>query len=109
MCVCVFFVQLFGNFLKIAIFSKKRVQKLGFSIFCVLILNFENSLFGGLLKHYQKQGFQLILVFLLLQEKKKAPKQTITGISGFGFSLFLSKNGRFVTQILRAVFQKVGC
>ena len=33
-----------GNFLKIAFF-KKRVQKLGFSIFNVLSLNFENSFF----------------------------------------------------------------
>ena len=41
---CVFCAQLSGNFLKIAFF-KKRVQKLGFSIFSVLSLNFENSLF----------------------------------------------------------------
>ena len=42
---CVFFcAQLSGNYLKIAFF-KKRVQKLGFSIFSVLSLNFENSLF----------------------------------------------------------------
>ena len=39
-----FCFQLFANFLKIAFF-KKRVQKLGFSIFIVLSLNFENSLF----------------------------------------------------------------
>ena len=45
--IVVFFLrsQLSGNFLKIAFFFKKRVQKLGFSIFCVLSLNFENSLF----------------------------------------------------------------
>ena len=42
---CVFFcAQLSGNFLKIAFF-KKRVQKLGFSIFSVLSIKFENSLF----------------------------------------------------------------
>ena len=42
---CVFFcAQLSGNFLKIAFF-KKGVQKLGFSIFSVLSLNFETSLF----------------------------------------------------------------
>ena len=55
-CVCVFCSQLSGNFLKIAFF-KKRVQKLGFSIFCVLSLNVENSLFLGLLKHYKNRGF----------------------------------------------------
>ena len=43
--VCVFFgAQLSGNFLKIAFF-KKWVQNLGFLIFGVLSLNFENSLF----------------------------------------------------------------
>ena len=42
---CVFFCPQFsGNFLKIAFF-KKRVQNLGFQIFSVLSLNFENSLF----------------------------------------------------------------
>ena len=41
---CVFCVQLSGSYLKIAFF-KKRVQKLGFSIFCVLSFKFENSLF----------------------------------------------------------------
>ena len=42
---CVFFCPQFsGNFLEIAFF-KKRVQKLGFPIFSVLSLNFENSLF----------------------------------------------------------------
>ena len=44
LCVCVFCSQLSGNLLKIA-FYKTRVQKLGFSIFCVLSLNFENYLF----------------------------------------------------------------
>ena len=39
-----FGAQLSGNFLKIAFF-KKRVQKLGFSIFSVLSIKFENSLF----------------------------------------------------------------
>ena len=52
-CAC---SQLSGNFLKIAFF-KKRVQKLGFSIFCVLSLKFENSLFLGLPKHYKNRGF----------------------------------------------------
>ena len=58
MCVCVFLVcvQLIGNFLKIAFFKKKGA-KIGFSIFCVLSLNFGNSLFVGLLKHYKNRGF----------------------------------------------------
>ena len=43
-CVCFLCSQLLANFLKIAFF-KKMVQKLGFSIFCVLSLNFENSFF----------------------------------------------------------------
>ena len=42
--VFLFCAQLSGNFLKIAFF-KKRVQKLGFSIFSVLSIKFENSLF----------------------------------------------------------------
>ena len=54
-CVCFFCSQLSGSFLKIA-FLKKRVQKLGFPIFCVLSLKFENS-FLGLLKHYKNRGF----------------------------------------------------
>ena len=51
--LCVFLCsQLSGNFLKIAFF-RKRVQKLGFSIFCVSSLNFEKFSFLGLLKHYK--------------------------------------------------------
>ena len=55
--VFVFFgSQLSGSFLKIAFF-KKRVQKSGFPIFCVLSLKFEKSLFLGLLKHYKNRCF----------------------------------------------------
>ena len=70
----VFFgAQLSGNFLKIAFFSKTGVQKSGFSIFCVLSLDFENSLLG-LLKHYFKnEGFSYFC-FLLLKEKKIGKK-----------------------------------
>ena len=68
-----FGAQLSGNFLKIAFF-KKRVQKLGFSIFSVLSLNFENSLFLGLLKHYKNRGFSSFWCFLLLIEKKTGKK-----------------------------------
>ena len=78
---CVFFcAQLSGNFLKIA-FLKKRVQKLGFSIFSVLSLNFE---FFGLLKHYKNRGFSNFLCFLLLKEKKTG-KKMMTGIYEFCF------------------------
>ena len=68
-CVCVFCSQLLANFLKIAFF-KKRVQKLGFSIFCVLSLNFENSLFLGLLKHYKIGVSANFCVFLVVREEK---------------------------------------
>ena len=67
-----FCVQLFANFLKIAFFEK-RVQKLGFSNFCVLSSFFQNY-FLGLLKHYNNRGFSKILCFLLLKEKKKTQK-----------------------------------
>ena len=81
---CVFFyAQLSGNFLKIAFF-KKRVQKLGFSIFSVLSLSFENSLFLGLLKHYENRGFSNFLCFCCWKGRKQA-KEMITGISGFWF------------------------
>ena len=69
-----FCFQLFANFLKIAFF-KKRVQKLGFSIFSVLSLNFENSHFLGLLKHYKNRGFSRFLCFLFLKEKKIGQKK----------------------------------
>ena len=88
---CVFFCPQFsGNFLKIAFF-KKRVQKLGFPIFSVLSLNFENSPFLGLLKHYKNRGFSKIVCFVLLKEKKTGKKKLITGIYEFG--IFWSKNG----------------
>ena len=54
-CVCVFFfgAQLSGNFLKIAFFKKgAKIEVFQFSV--CLTLNFENSLFLGLLKHYKK-------------------------------------------------------
>ena len=72
---CVFFCPQFsGNFLKIAFF-KKRVQNLGFSIFSVLSLNYENSLFLGLLKHYKNRGFSTFLCFVLSKEKKTGKKK----------------------------------
>ena len=46
------------------------MQKLGFSSFSVLSLDFENSLFLGLPKHYKNRGFSNYLCFLLLKEKK---------------------------------------
>ena len=39
------------------LFSKKRVQKLGFANFTILSSFFEISLFLGLLKHYKNRGF----------------------------------------------------
>ena len=59
---------------------------MGFFNFCVLSLNFENSLFEGLLKHYKNRGFsKLLCLLLLLKEKKTGKKTLITGISGFWF------------------------
>ena len=71
--VFLFCAQLSGNFLKITFF-KRRVQKLGFSFFSVLSLNFENYLFLGLLKHYKNRGFSNCLCFVLLKEKKTGKK-----------------------------------
>ena len=96
--IIVFFfgAQLSGKFLKIAcFFFQKRVQKLGFSIFCILILNFENSPFLGLLKHYKK-GFQLMLVFFVVQREEKGKKNDNWN---FWIWVFLSNAGRFVTHI----------
>ena len=75
-----FCFQLFANFLKIAFF-KKRVQKLGFSIFSVLSLNFANFL--GLLKHY-KIGVSAIFGFFVV-EKEENRQKMITGIYEFWF------------------------
>ena len=81
--MCFFCAQLSGNFLKIAFF-KKRVQKLGFSIFSVLSLNFEKFLFLGLPKHY-KIGVSAILCVFIAEREENRQKKMITGISGFGF------------------------
>ena len=51
---------------------QKRVQKLGFSIFSVLSLNFENSLFWGLLKHYENRGFSIVCAFCCWKGRKQA-------------------------------------
>ena len=72
--LCVFFCsQLSGSFLKIAFF-KKRVQKLGFPIFCVLTLKFENSLFLGLLKHYEIGVSADFCVFCCCKRRKRQKK-----------------------------------
>ena len=60
------------------------MQKLGFSIFCVLSLNFENSLFLGLLKH-EKKGVSANFCVFGCCKRRKRQKKMITGISGFGF------------------------
>ena len=77
-------VQLFANFQRIAFFSRKGVQKLGFSNFCVLSLDFENSLFLGLLKHYRNEGFQPNFVVFVVEKEEKG-KTMINRISGLGF------------------------
>ena len=55
-----------------------------FSIFSVLSLNFENSLFFGLLKHY-KIGVSAFLGFFCYCKRRKKQKKMITGISEFWF------------------------
>ena len=88
---CIFFcVQLFANFLKIAslFFRKKRVQKLGFSNFCLLSSFLENSLFLGLLQHYKIRGFSNSLCFFIVEREEKGQTKMITGIYEF---VFLSK------------------
>ena len=95
---CVFFLSpIFWQFSKNSLFQKQRCKNWVFQFFSVLSLNFENSLFLGLLKHYKNRGFSKILCFVLLKEKKTGKKKMITGIYEFGF--FWSKNGRFVTHI----------
>ena len=64
-----FCAQLSGNFLKIAFF-KKRVQKLGFSIFCFKFKFWKFS-FLGLLKHYKNRGFSNFCVFCCWKRRKR--------------------------------------
>ena len=72
---CVFFLSpILWQFSENSIFQK-RVQKLGFPIFSVLSLDFQNSLFLGLLKHYKNRGFSEFLCFVLLKEKKTGKKK----------------------------------
>ena len=72
---CVFFLSpIFWQFSKNSLFQKKGA-KFGFPIFSVLSLNFENSLFLGLLKHYKNRGFSEFLCFVLLKEKKTGKKK----------------------------------
>ena len=68
-----FLSPIFWQFSKNSLFQKKGAN-LGFSIFSVLGVNFENSLFLGLLKHYKNRGFSTCLCFVLLKEKKQAKK-----------------------------------
>ena len=56
---------------------------MGFSIFSVLSLNVETSLFLGLLKHYKNRVSANFCVVVAREEKGK--KNMITEISGFGF------------------------
>ena len=72
--VFLFGFQLFVNFLKMA-FSKKRVQKLGFSIFSVLSLNFQIVLFLALLKHYKNKGFSNFFGFSVVEGEEIGKKK----------------------------------
>ena len=92
--VCFCFWPVIRQFSKNCLFQKK-VQKLGFSIFCVLSLGFKKYLFLVCQKAI-KIGVQSIFVFLVVEREEKGPPKMITGISGFGF--LGSKNGRFVTH-----------
>ena len=108
MCVCFFCSQLSGNFLKIAFF-KKRVQKLGFSIFCVFKFKFWKILwkiFLSLPKHYRNGGGGVSANFCVFCccYRRKRQKKMITGISGFGF--FCPK---MAVSWLKTVFHKMGC
>ena len=93
--LCFFCFQLFPNFLQIAFFKKGGKNKV-FSIFSVLSLNFENSLFLGLLKHYKNRVSAIFWGFLLLREKKIGQKYDNWNL---WILVFWSKNGSFVTHI----------
>ena len=67
--LCFFLFPVICQFSKNSLFQK-RVHKIGFFNFQCFKLNFENSLFFGLLKHYKNRGFSNFWVFLLLKEKK---------------------------------------
>ena len=95
LCVCVFLCPIICQFSKNNLFfQKKRPQKLGFSSFCVLSLNFENYLFLGLLKHYKNRVSANCCVFCCCKRRKRQKKK----YWNFWIWFFWSKNGRFVTQ-----------
>ena len=72
---CVFLCPIIWQFSKNSLFFKKRVQKLGFSIFSVLSLNFENSPFLGLLKHYKNRGFSNFWCFYVVEREENRQKK----------------------------------
>ena len=72
--VLFFCFQLFASFLKRAFF-KKGVQKLGFSIFGVLSLNFCKFSFSGLLKHYKNRGVQQFFGFFVVEREENRQKK----------------------------------
>ena len=68
--LCASLFPIIWQFSKNSLFFQKRVQKLGFSVFCVLSLNFENYLFFGLLKHYKIGVSANFCVFVVEREEK---------------------------------------
>ena len=67
--MCVFLFPIIWQFSQNSLFQKKGA-KIGFSIFCVLSLNFESYLFLGLLKHYKHRGFSYFFVFCFCKTRK---------------------------------------
>ena len=81
--LCLFMPNYLAINLKIAFF-KEGVQKLCFSIFCVLGLNVENYFLAC--QNTIKLGVSANFgVFLLLKRENRQKENMITGISGFGF------------------------
>ena len=72
--MCVFLCPISCQFSKNSLFFfKKRVQKWGFSNFCVLSLNHEKY-FLGLLKHHRIRGFNQCLWFFVVEKEEKGKK-----------------------------------
>ena len=75
---------------------QKRGAKIGLFNFQCFKLIFWNSLFLGLLKHY-KIGVSANLWFFVVEREENRPKNNDNW--NLWILVFLSKNGRFVTQI----------
>ena len=91
-----FLCPIFWQFSENSLFQKKG-SKIGFFNFQCFKFKFWKFSFLGLLKDYKnREGFQLICVFCVVEREENRQKM-ITGIYEFWF--FGSKNGRFVTHI----------